>query len=176
MGEMKETGGMGMGLIIFLLILFALFSSGGGLFAGRNGNVAGCNVRSNCDIEKQGIIDSARNQFTTISTAENTQKLIIQEEALTRSTVVNDGNKTREKVDFYAYEALKDNLAVERSKNSSLESMIYSNAKFNELEKQHLALLCKIDRLPQTAPIYTCGVSACGYPYPGEAGNGKGLV
>ena len=63
------------GIAIFLIILFAAFLGNRG---GWNNNGAapayGCNAVSNCQVEKQGIIDSARTQYLIENTARQTQE------------------------------------------------------------------------------------------------------
>ena len=63
------------GIAIFLIILFAAFLGNRG---GWNNNGAapayGCNAVSNCQVEKQGIIDSARTQYLIETTARQTQE------------------------------------------------------------------------------------------------------
>lgn len=43
------------------------------------------------------------------------------------------------KIDFYEYQNLRDQLAQERTKNVVLENRVYSDAKFNALERQNEA-------------------------------------
>lgn len=164
----------GMGLIIVLLILFGLFGFGRGFGGFGNGfgwngcgngfngwgwggfAPYGCNATTNCQVEKQEIIDSARTQFLITDTARQTQE---QNQALATAL----GNK----IDFYEYQNLRDQLAAERNKNMVLENRIYSDNKFNALEAQISALGCEVSKLPRTAPVYTTGVSCNGYTYPG---------
>lgn len=168
--EKEEVGGFGgLGLIILLFLLFIMFS--GNVF-GRGNTIEGCSARTNCEIEKQGIVDAARNYVVTTQTAADTQKLVIQEEALTRSTVTADGNLTRQKIDFYAYENLKDQLAQARDRNMVLENRVYSDAQFNSLKMENAEIMCSLKRLPRTAPIYATGVSACGEPFPTQGCGG----
>lgn len=139
----------GMGLIIVLLILFGLFG------LGRGSNAAPANPilptvlgPSNCEIEKQSIIDAARTQYLIGDTAR-----VTQEAAQAQFTAL--GNK----IDYYAYENLKDQLAQERNKNMVLESKLYSDGKFNALGTQIAELACNVTKNP---PFYVSGV----YPTP----------
>ncbi len=54
-----ESGTMNYGVWIFLLLLFFIFT--GGNFLGNRSN--GCDVTSNCDIEKSVITNTARVQY-----------------------------------------------------------------------------------------------------------------
>ena len=62
---MNETStGMSWVWVLFVVIvLYLIFCRGGGLFGGCDNNWNSCNRVSNCEVEKQGIIDSARTQF-----------------------------------------------------------------------------------------------------------------
>lgn len=73
-----NESGMGWIFILFIIVvLFLFFCRGGdGLFGGNCGNNFACNRVSNCEVEKQEIIDSARNQF-----------LVGQEGAATRAAI-----------------------------------------------------------------------------------------
>ena len=82
------------GIAIFLIILFAAFLGNRG---GWNNNGAapayGCNAVSNCQVEKQGIIDSARTQYLIETTARQTQ-----EQTMTGLSALGT------KIDFYEYQ------------------------------------------------------------------------
>lgn len=150
----------GMGLVIFLLILFGLFGFGRGFGGNAYGygmpGVYGCNATTNCQVEKQGIIDSARTQFLILDSARQTQ-----EAAQAQFTAL--GNK----IDFYAYENLKDQLAQERSKNAILENKLYSDGQFNALRAQIEALSCSVAKKP---PFYAAGGNPCASVYPTGCG------
>lgn len=159
----------GMGLVIFLLILFGIFGFGRGF--GNFGNaygcgmpagVYGCNATTNCQVERQGIIDSARTQFLVLDSARQTQ-----EAAQAQFTAL--GNK----IDFYAYENLKDQLSQERSKNAILENKLYSDGQFNALRAQIEALSCSVAKKP---PFYAAGGNPCASIYPTGCGNTPALV
>lgn len=54
------------GLVIFFILLFMIFRGFGGFggFGPQQGwGNPGCGVVSNCQVEKQGIIDTARTQY-----------------------------------------------------------------------------------------------------------------
>lgn len=162
----------GMGLVIFLLILFAIFGFRGGLGAGFGGcgnyygmpyGPYGCNATTNCQVEKQGIIDSARTQFLIQQTGE--QGVL---------ATMADGDKTRSKIDFYAYQDLRDQLADAKNKNLALENRIYSDNRFNALEAQLAELSFNTAKRP---PFYAAGGNPCATIYPsGCGGTGKSLV
>lgn len=160
----------GMGLVIFLLILFGIFGFGRGF--GGFGNaygygapatgVYGCNATTNCQVEKQGLMNTARTQYLIQETAE--QGIL---------ATMADGDKTRAKIDFYAYQDLRDQLALERNKNMVLENKLYSDNKFNALQAQIEALSCSVAKRP---PFYAAGGNPCASIYPTGCGSSKALV
>lgn len=60
MGE-TNTGMNWIWILFVILVIYLLFCNGGGLLGGCNNN--GCNRVSNCEVEKQGIIDSATTRY-----------------------------------------------------------------------------------------------------------------
>lgn len=103
---------MNWGFIILIFLFFMIFGGwgNGGLFGGRGGECAGCSVVSNCQVEKQQIIDTARTQYMIENTAKQTQ-----EQAMALANALGT------KIDFYEYQNLRDQLAQERTKNVVLE-------------------------------------------------------
>lgn len=129
---MNDTmSGMGWFPILFVIIvIWAIFGGGfgfGNQNRGWNGE-CGCGRVSNCEVERQGIIDSARTQYMVESTAHNTQEYL--------------GTK----IDFYEFQNLRDQLAQERNKNMVLENRIYSDGMFNGLSKQIGDCCCEFNR------------------------------
>lgn len=77
MMDEKSTGIGWIGFLLFFVVFAIVF--GGGWFGNRNGYgaeaaVGGCGCVSNCEVQKQEIIDSARTQFLTVDTARQTQE------------------------------------------------------------------------------------------------------
>lgn len=127
-------GGWGF-LIVLILFMWILF----GWNRGHNG---GCDT---CQAEKQEIIDSARTQYLVEQTSRNTQ-----EQTMAGLTALGT------KIDFYAYQDLRDQLAQERTKNVVLENRVYSDAKFGALEAQLATIQCGMLKQP---PVYGIGTS-----------------
>lgn len=50
-------------VLLIVVVLYVIFCNGGGLFGGNCGGNNLCNRVSPCEVERQEIIDSARNQF-----------------------------------------------------------------------------------------------------------------
>lgn len=158
MDDSMGTGTGLWGIVIFFILLFFIFDRKG---LGVDGTTViadnGCSKVSNCEVEKQTIINTATTQF-----------LIEQKANETNMAIVTDGNKTREKIDFYAYEGLKDQLAQSRAENIALRGQIYSDAKFNALEMQLANISCS---MPKRPPFYAAGGLPCASVYPTGCGS-----
>lgn len=142
---MEEMGFGGYGFLI-LIILFIWMIFGGGLGGcNRNGCNGGCNAVTTCQAEKQEIIDSARTQYMI----ENTSR-ITQEQTMSGLAALGT------KIDYYAYQDLRDQLAQERTKNVVLENRVYSDGQFNALRAQIEAIGCGMLKQP---PVYGVGTS-----------------
>lgn len=113
--------------------------------------------------ERQQIIDTARTQYMIENTAKQTQ-----EQAMALANALGT------KIDFYEYQNLRDQLAQERTKNVVLENRVYSDAKFNALERQNEAMFGVLKseiadlscNVPKRPPYYAQGFVACGSPIP----------
>ena len=116
---------MNWGFIILIFLFFMIFGGwgNGGLFGGRGGECAGCGVVSNCQVEKQQIIDTARTQYMIENTAKQTQ-----EQAMALANALGT------KIDFYEYQNLRDQLAQERTKNVVLENRVYKEV-YEDIEE-----------------------------------------
>lgn len=176
-GGLTSTGfgGMGIGLIIILFLFFIMFCGNGfgnRALAAETVAAGGCNARSNCEIEKQEIIDSARNFWQIGNEGAQTRSLIIQEEATTRANDTANANMIATKIDFYAYQNLRDELADTKSQLNMERQGRYMDAQFGTLRMENADIRCELSKLPRTAPIYITGAGCNGYPYPGPLGNG----
>lgn len=113
--------------------------------------------------ERQQIIDTARTQYMIENTAKQTQ-----EQAMALANALGT------KIDFYEYQNLRDQLAQERTKNVVLENRVYSDAKFNALERQNEAMFGVLKseiadlscNVPKRPPYYAQGFVTCGSPIP----------
>jgi hypothetical protein len=136
---MEEIGFGGWGfLIVLILFIWMIF----GWNRGGCGNNNNCNAVSNCQVEKQEIIDAARTQYMI----ENTSR-ITQEQTAAGLTAL--GNK----IDYYAYQDLRDQLAQERTKNVVLENRVYSDTQFNALRAQIEAIGCSMLKRPEVTGV-----------------------
>lgn len=143
------------GIIIFLILLFVFFGNGS-FFGGRhNGNV------TTDDVERRGLI-----------TAADTNYRIIEQGNATRQVVEATASATQAKIDFYAYQELRDKLAEEQRKNVVLENQLYNDKKFGVIEAQLATIACKMAKQPElstlsvavpNSAIYNpCGCNSCG--------------
>lgn len=150
----ETTSGIGWwGIVIVLFLLFLGFNRGFG--NGFGGGNCGCgnalplggvlpyglgytdfgfqNYKATCDSEKADIINTARTQF-----------LVEQSSAATQAAIKADGDATRTKIDFYAYQELRDKLAEAQRINSALETKLYTNAQFDVVNKELAEIKCKM--------------------------------
>lgn len=156
---MEDTkSGIGViGVLFVILVIWAIFgngfgcNNGGGFgFGNRCNNVpympywpdGGCNRVSNCEIEKTGIIDSAKTQF-----------LIEQNGAATRTELHNtqDAIMAQASRIYEAQQAekmfdLKLNAQAKDAKIAQLETQIHNDAKFAAIEKQIGDCCCGINQ------------------------------
>lgn len=158
---MGETKPMEWGGFILFFLIFALVFGGGGLFnfGNRNYGDCGCNRVSNCEVEKSALINSARTNYLIEKAG--------QDGIL---ATMADGDKTRAKIDFYAYQDLRDKLTERDALIAQLRSEAFTTAKFNSLESKIAELSCQ---MPKRPPFYSCGYVPDGYKIPQNCG---GLV
>lgn len=134
-------GGYGF-LIVLILFIWMIFGGGFGGWGARGGVVNTCGAVSNCEVEKQEIIDAARTQYLIEQTSRITQEQ-------TAAGLAALGNK----VDFYEYQNLRDALSAERTKNMALENRIYSDGQFNALRAQIEAIGCSMLKRPEVTGV-----------------------
>lgn len=189
MNEMMTTGSeVSWGWIIFLILILWFFVGGGfGGFGGFNrgsafvaGDLLGqardasinCGA-SNCEVERRSLI-----------TAADTNYRIIEQGNLTRATVDATAQATQAKIDFYAYQDLRDKLNETQRENMMLQNKLYSDAKFNSIESQLASISCRMAKQPEVyatsavcpnaAVVNGLGVNANPYAY-GYGCNGNVL-
>lgn len=159
--ESYSWGGIGF-LALFFLIVVAFMFNRNGCGGWSNGWGNGCagwgfngfgvgvpgyglgfeDYKAICASEKQGIINSAQTQY-----------LIEQTSAATQAVVNATANATQTKIDFYAYQDLRDRLAEEQRKVLTLENQLYNDRKFGEIDKQLAAISCQMLRRPDVTGI-----------------------
>lgn len=148
---MEETSKSGMSwasIILGIIVLVFIFGAwgGNGFFGGRGygPNVAydGCSRTSNCEVERRGLITAAETNYRIIDQAQ-----------ATRETVQATASATQAKIDFYAYQDLRDKLAEQQRQNMMLQNQLYSDAKFNALSSQLANIQCKMLVKPEVTGI-----------------------
>lgn len=123
------------GIIIFLILLFMFFGNGN-FFGSRHGNV------TTDDVERRNLI-----------TAADTNYRIIEQGNATRQVVEATAGATQAKIDFYAYQELRDKLAEEQRKNVVLENQLYNDKKFGAIEAQLATIACKMAKQPELSTL-----------------------
>lgn len=126
--ESYSWGGIGF-LALFFLIIIAFWGRGGNGFGWGNGNGIAPfgdgigfgassygfqNYRATCDAEKSEIINTATTQYR-----------VEQQAAATRELVNSTANATQAKIDFYAYQDLRDKLSESQRENMMLQNKLF---------------------------------------------------
>lgn len=165
----EESGSSIMSVLFIIIVIWAIFGGGfGGFGRGADGHTCGC--VSNCEVQKQEIIDNARNLYAIETTGNrtieannaNTQRLYEQ------SARQYEAGLQAELFDF-KLGAMKTEilngqaLSSKDAKISELESRIYTDAKFDSVIAGQQALACE---LPKRPPYYAQGFVNCGQPIP----------
>lgn len=142
---MEETkSGLGVIWVLFvILVIWAIFGGGFGNGLGWNNRGScggfvpegGCGRVSNCEIEKNEIIDSARTQY-----------LIEQQGSATR-TAIRDGTDAVMAQASRIYEAQQSEKMFDlKLENQALKGQIYSDAKFTAMSQQLSDCCCAFNR------------------------------
>lgn len=156
--ESYSWGGIGF-LALFFLIIIAFWGRGGNGFGWGNncgngfapfGDGIGFgassygfqNYRATCDAEKSEIINTARTQY-----------LVEQQAANTRELVSATANATQAKIDFYAYQDLRDRLSEEQRKVLTLENQLFVKDQLAPLTASIADIRCNMLTRPNITGI-----------------------
>lgn len=159
-----SMGGIGFLAILFILI-FALVGRGG--FGGWGNGFGGWgngfggfpmwgfggvgvpgyglgfeDYKAICDSEKQEIINSARTQY-----------LVEQQAAETRAVATANANVTNTKIDYYAYQDLRDRLSEEQRKVLTLENQLFVKDQLAPVNAQLASIQCHMLKRPDVTGI-----------------------
>lgn len=142
-------GGIGF-LALFFLIIIAFWNRGGNGFGNWGNDFAGVpgmgygfqNFKATCDAEKTEIINTATTQYR-----------VEQQAAQTRELVSATAATTQAKIDFYAYQDLRDRLSRAEMDNYYLKGQIASDARFGAIEKQLSSIQCSMLRRPDVTGV-----------------------
>ncbi len=125
--ENFSWGGIGF-LALFFLLIIGFWNRGGAGFGWGNScgyglpygeglgvtNYGFQNYKATCDAEKSEIINTARTQYLTE-----------QQASATRELVQATANTTQAKIDFYAYQGLRDELSKSQMKIAELSNQLF---------------------------------------------------
>lgn len=180
------------GWVIFLILILWFFVGGNGFGFGGYGNRAGsflagdilgqlqgrdaslsCGA-SNCEVERRGLITAAETNYRIIDQAQQTRNVVEETSATTNA-----------KIDFYAYQDLRDKLSESQRENMMLQNKLYSDAKFGAIEAQLASISCRMAKQPEVyatsavcpnaAVINGLGINGMPYGFYGCGCNGNVL-
>ena len=145
-------GGSGF-LAIFFLILIAVFMRGGNGFGWSNGHSMPYgdgvgygygfqNYKATVDAEKAEIINTARTQYITE-----------QQSSATRELVQSTANTTQAKIDFYAYQDLRDKLAESQRENLILQNKLFVKDELAPVNATLASIQCNMLRRPDVTGV-----------------------
>ena len=180
------------GWVIFLILILWFFVGGNGFGFGGYGNRAGsflagdilgqlqgrdaslsCGA-SNCEVERRGLITAAETNYRIKDQAQQTRNVVEATSATTNA-----------KIDFYAYQDLRDKLSESQRENMMLQNKLYSDAKFGAIEAQLASISCRMAKQPEVyatsavcpnaAVINGLGINGMPYGFYGCGCNGNVL-
>lgn len=143
------------GIVIFLVLLFWFFTGNGfGRHDDRFHDAHCCNCVSNCEVEKQNIIQAAETNYRVErANSESTAAIIAGQHSL------------QERMDFYELQALRDRLAETQRQLIVAEDRNYNDGKFNAVNARLDALACRQLKAPEFMPYGGYVAATCGnYP------------
>ena len=134
---MNETNtGMSWIWVLFVVIvLYLIFCRDGGVFGGRCGNDWGCNRVSNCEVEKQGIINSAQTQF-----------LIGQEGASTRTALHDTQDALMAQANRIYEQGLQERIFDLKADNMSLKNNFFVKEQTDGIMQKLNDCCCEFNR------------------------------
>lgn len=172
----EENAGMGsiMAVLFIIIVIWAIFGGGFGGIGNRGYDNCGCGCITNCEVQKQEIIDNARNLYASEQNANrvianndaNTQRLFEQSsrqyEAALQAELFDAKMKAQTDVILKGQE-----LASKDAEIYALKGQIYTDAKFNELARGQEHIMCE---MPKRPPYFSQGFITCGQPIPTGCG------
>lgn len=141
---MEETkSGIGIiGVLFVVIVIWAIFGGGFGNCWGNNrGNCGGwgfdggCGRVSNCEVERSGLINTATTQFLVEQSGSATRTALhdTQDAIMAQASRIYEANQSEKIFDL-------------KMENQALKTQLYSDAKFNALEKQVDDCCCGFNR------------------------------
>lgn len=134
--EESRSGMSWIGVLFVILVIWAIFGGGFGSWGNRGcGTEGGCGRVSNCDVEKQEIIDSAKTQY-----------LIEQQGSATRTAVRDSRDEVMGQASRI-YEAQQSEKIFDlKMENQSLKSQIFTKEQIGGIAKQLDDCCCAFNR------------------------------
>lgn len=152
--ENFSWGGIGFLALFFLLIIGFWNRGGAGFGWGNNGygvpygdglgmtNYGFQNYKATCDAEKSEIINTARTQYLTE-----------QQSAQTRELVQATANTTQAKIDFYAYQGLRDELSKSQMKIAELTNQLFVKDQLSPITSAIADIRCNMLTRPNVTGV-----------------------
>lgn len=149
----EEKWGLG-GIVVLLLIVWVFFGNGFGRFGnnGCGGWGDGCvngvnnfgfqNFKATCDAEKREIINTATTQYLTE-----------QQSAQTRELINATANATQTKIDFYAYQDMRDKLGETQRALMEANNKLFVKDQLAPITAQLTSIQCQMLRRPDVTGI-----------------------
>jgi len=137
----------GWGIVIFLVILFAVFWGGlgnrgrGGDY-GMNDYAAFQNYKAIVDAEKREIINTATTQYN-----------VEQQATLTRELIAAQTNAINTKIDFYGYQNERDKNAQLQRENMELRNQLFVKDQLAPVNEQLAAIRCNMLTKPEISGV-----------------------
>lgn len=150
--ENFSWGGIGF-LALFFLLIIGFWNRGGMGFGYGNGygmpygdgvgyGYGFQNYKATVDAEKAEIINTARTQYITE-----------QQSAATRELVQSTANTTQAKIDFYAYQDLRDKLAESQRENLILQNKLFVKDELAPVNATLASIQCNMLRRPDVTGV-----------------------
>lgn len=141
-----SMGGIGFLAILFILIFAVVGRGGFGGFGGWGADgftgYGFQNYKATVDAEKAEIINTARTQYITE-----------QQAASTRELVQSTANTTQAKIDFYAYQDLRDKLSESQRENMMLQNKLFVKDQLEPVNSALASIQCNMLRRPDVTGI-----------------------
>ena len=137
------------GIVIFLIILFAVFWGGGFGFGGRGAGAAYAadmygfeDYKAICEAQKQNIANVATTQY-----------LVEQQASQTRELIAASANATQTKIDYYGYQNERDKNAELARENSELRNKLFVKDQLEPINATLASIQCNMLRRPDVTGI-----------------------
>lgn len=142
MGNDQNTGMSWIGVLFVILVIAAIFGGFGNGWGGNRANMppvmlnnGGCDRVSNCEVEKQGIIDTARTQY-----------LIEQQSNDTRAAITASTEAITSQASRIYEQRLQETIFDLKMENQNLKSGIFTKEQTDALAAKINDCCCAFNR------------------------------